>query len=125
MEICCCHPHFPSSENGVGGQLPHGVGGVAALLGVSLELSGVALKRTSSAKYRSYDLGLCLDCLDCGGVSLGTSGGKKVTAFAESGVRMGTCRACFSDGGEGTSNKNLFLRTAPALRAVALTSPTL
>ena len=38
MEICCCHPHFPSSENGVGGQLPHGVGGVAAVLGVSLEL---------------------------------------------------------------------------------------
>lgn len=74
------------------------------------------------AKYKSYDLGLCLDRLDCGGVSLGMSGGKKVTAFAESGVKMGTCKACFSDGGDGTSNKNLILRTAPALRAVALRS---
>lgn len=38
MEICCFHLHFPSPENGVGGQLPHGVGGVAAALGVSLKL---------------------------------------------------------------------------------------
>lgn len=38
MEICCCHPHFTSSENGVDGQLPHGVGGVATALGVYLEL---------------------------------------------------------------------------------------
>lgn len=37
VEICC-RPHFPSSKNGVGGQLPHGVGGVAAALGMSLEL---------------------------------------------------------------------------------------
>ena len=38
-----------------------------------------------------------------------------MTAFAESGVKMGTCMAGFSVGGEDRSNKNLILRTAPAL----------